>query len=396
MNKPVVYESTLIKLADRWEIVSEDIIEFKKKYTGVVKQNRKTDSPIDLLLSEVDPKLPEEEQMTLIKRFRRWDVKALERLVETNMQLILYRARMFIGRGVEFLDLVGEWSLGFKRAIDTYDENNWAKLSTYAIFWIDQAMWKAIATYRNQVKLPMHVFSEMSNVNKKQQEFFQHNDRYMTDEEITRCTWVSRKTLSSANAASMWVSLDRTLDSESWSNSSLWDMLADGQRTPDEEVNNMMQVESLIETMKEMFDEKTIKMVEMKFGIGWHPRMTLEAIAEEFGMSRERARQMIERAIVKLRTNTQIAERFNHEEEMWRTSKVFGVRVSSMGKIKDYSVYKGGKWPYIILEWSKILLKYIVAEAFCWYKPNNTRHEVAHINKNVDDNRMQNLCVCNW
>lgn len=71
--------------------------------------------------------------------------------------------------------------------------------------------------------------------------------------------------------------------------------------------------------------------------------MTLEAIAEEFGMSRERARQMIERAIVKLRTNTQIAERFNHEEEMWRTSKVFGVRVSSMGKIKDYSVYKGGK-----------------------------------------------------
>ena len=396
LKKPYVYESTLISLWDELGITSVDIANFKKVYKGIIKDTHKDPTnPIEQYLNALPPQMSEEETLAMMSRYRRWDHKAFEKLIACNIAYVVYRAKSFIWRWLQFLDLVGEWVLGLKKAIDLYDETKWAKLTTYAAFRIDQAIHKSISEYKNSVRLPVHVSDDSFKIHKAQQEFFQKNDRYMTDAEVLNDVDISSKSLNAISNVSRSVSLDSNIWDEE-NSTTIWDFLKDNQSDPAYIASTNIQHECLIETINTSLSEQEAGMIKMKFWLWWFPKVTLECICKEFWITRERTRQIIERSLVKLRTSSQLAERFCEQDIVWNDSKVYGVRVSSTWLVKDSKVYQCKEWSFIMIKNVKVYMHDIVAETFCWYKPNNRRHKIYHINKNIFDNRMENLYISKW
>lgn len=391
-----VYENKLIRLADRWHVTSEDIQVFKKIYTGRIIQRKETTSVADAYLSFSDKQNTEDENIALIKRYRRWDTSALWMLIEGNMGFVVYRAKSYIWKGIEFADLIGEWVIWLKKAIDLFDITRWIKLSTYACSWIDQAIMKALADYKYNVRLPTHVTTEAVKINKAQLDFFQKHWRYMTPMEILENVDVTEKTMNAIE----WVQSSFSIDKEVWWEwgSTYGDFIEDTDLTPEEAIAHKLQHESLTKIIEEALTPQETKMIHMRFWLNWHAKMTLEEICSEFWVSRERARQVIERSIIKLRTNKQLSERYWHEEIMRGRSKTYWVDVSSTWVVKWYMKTKTMNWYIVSIQKSKkvfedVFVHDLVAEVFCGFKPWNIKHYVQHKNCDIFDNRMENLYV---
>ena len=247
------------------------------------------------------PLLSPEQEVYLAKRIKDGDEIAKNKLIESNLRLVASIARKYIGKSsLSFLDLVQEGNLGLIRAIDKYDVSKGYKFSTYATYWIRQAISRAIADQSHTIRTPVHVVEALSKISKAKTALFQELGHEPSIEELAEATDLTPEKINSYTAASKnLLSLDKPLTEDD--DADMTEIIPDtNQKNPEEEllaVSTKDAILTILDTLSER--EKTV--VSMRFGLEDGIGHTLEDIGKTLGVTRERARQIETKAMRKLR-----------------------------------------------------------------------------------------------
>lgn len=246
--------------------------------------------------------LTAEQEEELARQIHKGDRKALERLTKANLRFVVSVAKQYQNMGLSLPDLINEGNVGLIRAAEKFDETRGFKFISYAVWWIRQSILQAIAEQSRIVRLPVNLVSQLTRINKILRKFEQENGRKPTVEEIAEETAISEEKIDKVlEAGSRQVSVDAPFQGDDLS--SLIDILPDsGSPSTDDK----LVMESLRAEVKKALGtlswrERTI--IEAFFGID-QPEMTLDEIGTKYGLTRERVRQLKERAIRKLRVDT--------------------------------------------------------------------------------------------
>ncbi len=260
------------------------------------------DDPVRMYLREIGqiPLLTPEEEIELAKLIEKKDVEAKRRLTEANLRLVVSIAKRYMGRGLLFLDLIQEGNLGLIRAVEKFDYRMGFKFSTYATWWIRQAVTRAIADQARTIRVPVHAVETMNKLCKTQREFQQRNGREPTVEELAGLVGLTpTKVEELLKAAQEPVSLETPVGDEE--DSELGDFIADlDTDSPLEQVFREIRREELFKVLENL-PERDRKVLELRFGLkGERPR-TLEEVGERFGVTRERIRQLEAKTLNRLK-----------------------------------------------------------------------------------------------
>ena len=243
-----------------------------------------------------------EEEVELAARIRKGDQKALERLTKANLRFVVSVAKQYQNQGLSLPDLINEGNVGLIKAAEKFDETRGFKFISYAVWWIRQAILQAIAEQSRIVRLPLNQVGSVNKINRVLSRFEQENERRPSVEEISeRIDLPEDKIDEAINISGKHVSVDAPF-TESEDNS-LLDVLVND-NVPDTDMQ--LVVESLrmeINKALEGLNERERNIIEAFFGIN-QPEMTLEEIGSKFNLTRERVRQIKEKAIRHLRTTT--------------------------------------------------------------------------------------------
>jgi RNA polymerase primary sigma factor len=260
-------------------------------------------STLELYLREIGRlgRITPEQEIKLAKRIQKGDASAREEMIKANLRLVVKIARDYAGLGLPLLDLINEGNIGLMKGVERFDPTKGAKLSTYAAWWIKQAIKRALADQSKTIRLPVHVVEKVAHIRKAEMKLHEEFDREPTDEELAEAVGLTpEKVREYRQASRSTVSLDAPLgDAE--------DSHHVAEVVPD--TNAIAPFEHLsLETdtalMKELFDtlpEREKKILSMRFGLGDDNPRTLEEIGEYFGLTRERIRQVQNEALMTLR-----------------------------------------------------------------------------------------------
>lgn len=261
--------------------------------------------PVELYLKEIAqyPLLPPEEETNLAVQYLDGDLTAKDRLVESNLRLVVSIAKKHCGKGLELLDLIQEGTLGLIKAIEKYDPTK-SKLSTYATWWIRQAVTRALAVHSRIKRLPVHVVDRYNKIMSFSRSFIQMNGREPTSEEIGLGTGLTpEKVLEIKRAAEDAISLDITpfgVDEET-----LGSFIPDDSANPEELVLAVSLAET-VDYLLSTLTEREAYVLRMRNGFMDGRLYTLNEIGEILGVTRERVRQIEAKALRKLRHPTRI------------------------------------------------------------------------------------------
>lgn len=241
------------------------------------------------------------EERDLARRIAEGDEAAKDQLVKANLRLVVSIAKKYIGRGLSFLDLIQEGNLGLIRAAEKFDYRRGFKFSTYATWWIQQAITRGIADKSRTIRLPVHMIETISKVKRLTQELTELHGRAPSKEELAKRLDISMEKLNLAmKATHSTISLETPLYSKE-ENARISDILVDeNQENPDDGVSQ----DSLIDEMRTILKQlrpREKDVLELRFGMKDGKKRTLEEIGQLFGVSRERVRQIETRALNKLR-----------------------------------------------------------------------------------------------
>jgi RNA polymerase primary sigma factor len=243
-----------------------------------------------------------EEEVELAQRIKKGDQKALERLTKANLRFVVSVAKQYQNQGLTLPDLINEGNLGLLKAAERFDETRGFKFISYAVWWIRQSILQAISEQSRIVRLPLNQVGSLNKINREINKFEQENERRPSLNEIADKIDLPQEKIDEAMSVnSHHISVDAPFaDSE---DSSLLDVLVneDIPTTDMGLVNESLKSE--IQAALSVLSERERKVIEASYGIE-QPELTLEEIGEKFGLSRERVRQIKEKAIRKLRTST--------------------------------------------------------------------------------------------
>ncbi|WP_206516880.1 RNA polymerase sigma factor RpoD [Caldicellulosiruptor changbaiensis] len=260
------------------------------------------DDPVRMYLKEIGkiPLLTPEEEIELAKRIEQGDEEAKKRLAEANLRLVVSIAKRYVGRGMLFLDLIQEGNLGLLKAVEKFDYRKGYKFSTYATWWIRQAITRAIADQARTIRIPVHMVETINKLVRVSRQLLQEKGREPTPEEIAKeMNMPVEKVREILKIAQEPVSLETPIGEEE--DSHLGDFIPDDDAlAPSEAAAYSMLKEQLLEVLDSL-NEREKKVLKLRFGLEDGRARTLEEVGKEFNVTRERIRQIEAKALRKLR-----------------------------------------------------------------------------------------------
>ncbi len=265
--------------------------------------NRESEA-LEKYLSEIgrEELLTSEEEVELAHKIRKGDRKALERLTKANLRFVVSVAKQYQNQGLTLSDLINEGNLGLIRAAEKFDETRGFKFISYAVWWIRQSILQAIAEQSRIVRLPLNQVGSVNKINRILSKFEQENERKPSVDEIAERTDIPEEKVGEAMMVSgRHVSVDAPfVDGEE---NSLLDVLVNDNAPMADKQLLLESLRTEIASLLQSLNDRERKVVRAFYGIG-EPELTLEEIGNKYGLTRERVRQIKEKAIRRLRANT--------------------------------------------------------------------------------------------
>lgn len=290
----------VIEEIDPEELASEDISEVDPKIA--VAEGITVDDPVRMYLKEIGriPLLSHEQELELATRMAEGDEDAKHRLAEANLRLVVSVAKRYVGRGMQFLDLIQEGNLGLIKAVDKFDYSKGFKFSTYSTWWIRQAITRAIADQARTIRIPVHMVETINKLVRVNRQLLQELGREPRHDEIAKAMGITEdKVREIIKIAQDPVSLETPIGEEE--DSHLGDFIPDDDApAPDNMATQAMLKRQLNEVLSTLTPREE-KVLRLRFGLDDGRTRTLEDVGKEFNVTRERIRQIEAKALRKLR-----------------------------------------------------------------------------------------------
>ncbi|RJG26115.1 RNA polymerase sigma factor RpoD [Paenibacillus thiaminolyticus] len=262
----------------------------------------KINDPVRMYLKEIGrvPLLSAEEEIELAKRIEQGDSEAKKRLTEANLRLVVSIAKRYVGRGMLFLDLIQEGNMGLIKAVEKFDHSKGYKFSTYATWWIRQAITRAIADQARTIRIPVHMVETINKLVRVSRQLLQELGREPTPEEIAAEMELSvEKVREIMKIAQEPVSLETPIGEED--DSHLGDFIEDQEALAPADAAAYELLKEQLEDVLDTLTEREENVLRLRFGLDDGRTRTLEEVGKVFGVTRERIRQIEAKALRKLR-----------------------------------------------------------------------------------------------
>ena len=302
VNAEVGVDNAEDLILDNDDIILDDEDEVEIIDDVDVLEGVSTEDPVRMYLKEIGnvPLLTTEQEVELAKRVEAGDEEAKKQLTEANLRLVVSIAKKYVGRGMPFLDLIQEGNMGLMKAVDKFDYTKGYKFSTYATWWIRQAITRGIADTGRTIRVPVHMVETINKLIRIQRQLLQEYGREPTAEEIAKEMGITVEKVREIKKISQDpVSLETPIGEEE--DSHLGDFIPDDDvQAPVDAAAYTMLKEQLMEVL-DTLSEREKKVLMLRFGLEDGRPRTLEEVGKEFNVTRERIRQIEAKALRKLR-----------------------------------------------------------------------------------------------
>ena len=308
---PIRTFENLIAAADeeRFELASADADERYELSAAEVAEARDAADSLGLFLGEIGRYrlLTAAEEVELAKRIERGDVEAKNRMITSNLRLVVSVARRYQGHGLPLGDLIQEGIIGLVRAVEKFDWRKGFKFSTYAVWWIRQAVQRAVANQSRTIRIPVHVNERRQKLGRARRDLVAKLGREPTEEELAEAADLPLAHVHDAlEAAQASAILDQPIGDEG--GASLGDLYASEQPAPDEEADELLRREAVRQAVAGL-PERERRVIELRFGLAEEEGpVSLEEIGRRLGITRERVRQIEQEALTRLAHSKDLAQ----------------------------------------------------------------------------------------